>query len=92
MVTSTAGERIRSARAGFARDATKPWRSIPEPNEALLSFLLFVLVAFVLLAVDGSIYLAFVGPTTLALVIPMAARNHGDDEPSSQCVRLRDRS
>lgn len=37
-----------------------------EPNEQLLSFLLFVLVAFVLLAVDAHLYVTFVGPALLA--------------------------
>lgn len=66
MVTPTADERIYPARTDFERGATERWGSIAKPNEQLLSFLLFVLVAFVLLAVDAYLYVTFVGPALLA--------------------------
>lgn len=66
MVTPTADELIYPVRTGFDRGATEHWESIAEPNEQLLSFLLFVLVAFVLLAVDAHLYVTFVGPALLA--------------------------
>lgn len=65
MVTPTAEKGIYPARAGFARGATGHRGSIPDLNEQLLSFVLFVLVAFVLLAVDAHLYATFVGPALL---------------------------